>query len=351
MPAPSSDPDPKNDPKDDFARAVAAPAGPADDLGAVWRLLDALPPAAAGGDLAATTVDLVAAKVAGATRTRDRERIGPGRWITPVAAVVASLAVGLVAGRVAAPDPDQWVLERLPVIEHLGLLREAGSIEFLEAVAERMSVNPELPRWPRAGDPQSLREEAREFDAVLGKLEVGAADRGQGRDAMRARRASVAALPAARKADLERNVETFRRLSSLDRGQLTAVAAALADPTNRRLRDAARRWHLFLAAMNPVVRRTVIEMPADERLEMLERPAGRPRDEFRERRPNGEGGGLPRRPPNGPPRPIRPGLPPPRNDPPQEPRPGSARDQGLRFPPPPGTGPREAPAETRAPPR
>jgi hypothetical protein len=350
MQAPSSDPNSTNDSTNDFARAVAAPAGPADDLGAVWRLLDALPPAAAGVDLAATTVDLVAAKVAGATETRDREWAGPARWTMPVAAVVASLAVGLVAGRVAAPDPDQWVLDRLPMIEHLGLLREAGSIEFLEAVAQRMSVNPELPRWPRAGDPQSLREEAREFDAALEKLAAGAADRGQGRDATRARRASVAALPAARKADLERNVETYRRLSSLDRGELTAVAATLADPKNNRLRDAARRWHLFLAAMNPVVRRTVIEMPADERLEMLERPAGRPRDEFRERRPNGEGGGLPRWPPNGP-RPTQPGLPPPRNDPPQEPRPASARDPGLRFPPPPGTGPREAPAETGAPPR
>jgi hypothetical protein len=345
MQAPPPDPDPKND----MARAAVAPAGPADDLGAVWQLLDALPPAAAGVDLAATTVDLVAAKVAGATETRDREWAGLARWTMPVAAVVASLAVGLVAGRVAAPDPDQWVLDRLPVIEHLGLLREAGSIEFLDAVAQRMSVYPELPRWLRAGDPQSLREEAREFDAAIGKLEAWSADRGQGREATTARRASVAALPAARKADLERDVETFRRLSSLDRGELTAVAAALADPKNNRLRDAARRWHVFLAAMNPVVRRTVIEMPADDRLEMLERPAGRPRDEFRERRPNGDGGGLPRWPPNGP-RPTQPGLPPPRDDPPRELRPGSARDQGLRFPPP-GAGPRAAPAETPAPPR
>jgi hypothetical protein len=197
----------------------------------------------------------------------------------------------------------------------------------LKALAERMSANPELPRWLRAGgDPQALREEAREFDAALVKLASEDVPSSLGRDATKARRTAVAALPAARKADLERDAETFRDLSNLDRQELTAVAEALADPANARLRDAARTWHVLLAAMNPLVRRQVIEMPAEERLEMLERPAGRLRDEFRERRPPGAGGGPERRPlPGGPP--------------------------GFRFPPPPGAGPREAPAETPAPPR
>lgn len=331
-------------------------SGPAGDLGDVWQLLDALPPAAARVDLAATTVDLVAAKVAGFARDGDRERTGPGRWLIPVAAVVAALAAGLVAGRATAPDPDQWVLERLPVIEHLDLVRQAGSLRFLEAVADRLSLNPELPRWLRAGgDPQALREEAREFDAALAKLASEDVQGSLGRDATKARRTAVAALPAARKADLERDAETFRRLSNLDRQELTAVAEALADPTNGRLRDAARTWHVLLAAMNPVVRRTVIEMPIEERLEMLERPAGRLRDEFRERRPNNAGGPDRRPMPGGPPGVPSIGPPRPRTGEPnrpserfQEGRPGPP---GFRFPPPPGAGPREAPAETPAPPR
>ena len=53
-------------------------SGPAGDLGDVWEMLDALPTASAGVDLAATTVDLVAAKVAGAARSRDREPVGWG---------------------------------------------------------------------------------------------------------------------------------------------------------------------------------------------------------------------------------------------------------------------------------
>lgn len=303
----------ESEPEPEGGAAGGPESGPAGDLGDVWHLLDALPPARARVDLAATTVDLVAAKVAGIARAGDDGPIGTGRWLIPVAAALASLAAGFVAGRATAPDPDQWVLERLPVIEQLDFLREAGSRRFLDAMAERLSRNPELPRWLRAGgDPQALREEAREFDAALTKLAGEEVHGSRGRDATKARRAAVAALPAARKSELERDAETFRRLSNSDRQELTAVAEALADPTNGRLRDAARTWHVLLAAMNPVVRRTVIEMPIEERLEMLERPAGRFRDEFRERRP-------------GPP--------------------------GFRFPQPPGSGPPGAPAETPAPPR
>jgi hypothetical protein len=332
---------------------VAEPGSrPAGDLGDVWQLLDALPLATARVDLAATTVDLVTARVAGIARAGDRERTGPGRWVMPIAAVVASLAAGLVAGRATAPDPDQWALQRLPVIEHLDLLREAGSRRFLRAMAERATANPEMSRRLRAGgDPEA----AREFDAALAKLAAEGAKGSLGRDATRARRAAVAELPDEQRADLERNADAFRRLSNPDRQELTAVAEALADPANERLRDVARTWHLILAAMNPVVRRTVIEMPIEERLEMLARPAGWLRDEFRSRRLNNPGGPDRRPLPGGPP--GVPGSGPPRPGPHEPNRPGERFEgprpgpPGFRFPPPPGAGPREAPAETPAPPR
>jgi hypothetical protein len=334
------------------------PAGPAGDLGDIWQMLDALPPAAASVDLAATTVDLVAAKVAGAARSREREPVGLGGWLMRLAAVTAALAGGLVVGRATAPDPDRWVLDKLPLIEHLGLLREAGSVDFLEAVAERMAASQEPPRWLRYGrDPQALRDEAREFDAALKQLEADATARARGTDLLEARRKQVSKLPADKQADLERSADTFRGLSSLDKRELTAVAAALADPTNGRLRDAGRMWHVILEAMNPVFRRTVIEMPAADRLEMLERSPGRPREDFRDRRPNGDGDE--RRPPFGPPGPpqfgppqfgpARPGNGPGR--PGERPQGGLPGPPGFRPPTPPAAAPREAPAETPAPPR
>jgi hypothetical protein len=330
-------------------------SGPAGDLGDVWQMLDALPTASAGVDLAATTVDLVAAKVAGAARSRDREPVGWGGWLARAAVVTAALAGGLVVGRATAPDPDRWVLEKLPLIEHVGLLREAGSVEFLEAVAERMAASHGPPRWLRYGrDQQSLRDEAREFDAALKHFEADAAAQAGGTDVVETRRRQVTKLPADKQADLERAAETFRGLSSIDRRELTAVAAALADPTNGRLRDAARTWHVILAAMNPVVRRSVVEMPAEERLEMLERSPGRPREDFRDHRP-GEGGGAEWRPPPfGPPGPPQIGPPRPSNGGPG--RPGDRPPGGIPGPPgfrppPPAADPRGAPAETPAPPR
>ena len=340
------------------AEPVPEPAGrasgPAGDLGDVWEMLDALPTASAGVDLAATTVDLVAAKVAGAARSRDQEPVGWGGWLARAVLVTAALAGGLVAGRATAPDPERWVLEKLPLIEHVGLLREAGSVEFLEALAERMAASQGPPRWLRYGrDQQSLRDEAREFDTAVKHLEADAAAQARGTDVVETRRRQVTKLPADKQADLERATETFRGLSSIDRRELTAVAAALADPTNGRLRDAARTWHLILAAMNPVFRRSVVEMPAEERLEMLERSPGRPREEFRDRRP-GEGGGEEWRPPPfGPPGPPQIGPPRPGNGGPGRPGerpPGIPGPPGFR-PPPPAADPREAPAQTPAPPR
>jgi len=337
-------------------RHAAVTAGPADDLGDVWQMLDALPTVSAGVDLAATTVDLVAAKVAGAARNRAGEPAGPGVWLVRLAVVAAALAGGLVIGRGTAPDPDRWLLERLPLIEHVGLLREAGSVDFLEAVAERMAASQGPPRWLRYGrDPESLRDEAREFDAALNNLEADVPTRARAGDELEARRRQVTKLPADKQAELERATETFRGLSSLERREITAVAAALAEPANERLRAAARIWHVILAAMNPVVRRTVIEMPVEERLEVLERSPGRPREDFRDRRPNADGDD--RRPPFGPPPfglpqvgPLRPsngGA----GRPGERPQGGMPGPPGFRPPPPPATAPREVPGETPAPPR
>jgi hypothetical protein len=332
----------------------AEPRLPADDLGEVWTALDALPPATARVDLAATTVDLVAARVADDARRPDRPGSGPAAWGIRVAAVAAALVAGLAAGRSLAPDPDRRVLEHLPLIEHLGLLREAGSVAFLEAVADRLAGRQGPPRWLRlARNPEELRAEARQFDEAVATLEAEPIGRDAGEDVIRQRRHRVESLPAAERGELERSAAAFDKLAGYDRRELTAVARALRDPGRQRLRDAARTWHLLLVAMNPMFRRTLVEMPVSERLEFMDqrperfepRSPGRPRDDPRDRRPadgrrpdfGGEFDGKgPRQPRGG----------------------GASRPGGFPGPPsfrpsepPRAAAPRVAPAETPAPPR
>lgn len=335
------------------------PGKPADDLADVWQVLDALPGASTPLDLTATTVELVAARAA-----HDTARIAPvpssrTRRLWPLAAVVAGLVAGVVTGRATAPDPDRRVLEQLPLIEHLGLLQEAGSVEFLEQLARRMAAGqgPSARWFGFSRDAESLRAEAREFDAAIESLQAQLAASQSDRGPLASRRERVAGLADAELAALEKSAVTFEGLAAVDRRGLARLAQALADPEATALHEAARLWHVIVSATNPAFRRNVIEMATAERLEWLARGTGRfePRLPSRSReeergdrrpvgpRPDGEDRGWNGRQPPFP----RPGTGFPGAGPPG-PQPGWPAFRGSP-PPRPAAAP-EAPAETPAPP-
>jgi hypothetical protein len=311
---------------------------PADDLADLWEVLDTLPAAKPATDLTATTVELVAAKVANDVRPKGGSQARPIDRFVPFAIILGGLVVGLAAGRLTAPDPDAKILERLPVIEHVGLLQELGSVEFLESLAEQMKeggANP--PRWLRlVRDPAGLRVEAQEFEATLAAIRSEMTTDESSRAAIDRRRGHVAALSASDLAALEKSAATFEALAPIDRRELEHLATVLADPTRAPLHEAAKQWHLIVTAMNPAFRRNIIEMPSEDRLEWLTRSAGR----YEQRPSNGSRGderGGDRR-PSGPRR---------ENSDPSN-RPGS-RQPPFQWPPPPLDGDRPTELPPRGP--
>jgi hypothetical protein len=113
-----------------------------------------------------------------------------------------------------------------------------------------------------------------------------------------------------RRVELERAAREFAGLSPAEQRQLAEVARALVDPTRPALREAARVWHLWVAASDPADRRSIVALDTEERLEWLDRRArfearvnGRAR-EFDRRGPPREGEGRPE-PPRRPPPQVR----------------------------------------------
>ncbi len=372
-------------------RSVAADetaASPEQALAGVWDMLDVLPRSAASPALTATTVEMAAVAVRGAGEQRTaRGRLVRGWWM-PGLAIIGGLGIGIFAGRNTAPDPDVRALEYLPVIRHIAALREAGSVEFLTAVASRnfppvrrfgpfsrpgdgrsgdsRGADP-APEGGRTGDQpvekgaaekavgeKAVGEKAvgdktadlpvpAELEAAIVGLQAEPVGRDLPADVLARRRAEVEAAPADDRRRLADRVSEFMTLSEVARYDVLQLARFLADTSNdnaaerERLLGAAAVWHQYVSMRDPAERSDVVDLPAEERLESLDRFYARfqfrgPREwdsrrGFGGQRPPGEapgpaggngappggGGGGPAEPPPGPPRPggpgFRPGVP------------------------------------------
>jgi hypothetical protein len=355
----------------------AAATDPSLALADVWDLLDVLPAAVASPDMMASTIEMAAVH-ASAAISRTGSRIGTdsratsgrvGRpapvaawpsvrqWLPGAALVLASLLAGIAVGRATAPSPESALLASLPVVQHLDLLREAGSVAFLEAVAKG-GYPP--PRRPPAQSKADIREDAEEFDAAIASLRAGGAVTID-RETVSLRREQVLRMPEAQRRQLDRSAETFQRLTRADRSELIAVGRALADPAREQLLKAARLWHAWVQLRDPADRRDIIDLSGEDRLEWLDRWSRI--DSRQDSRQDGRDGRDPMRPfyererdpRRRPPPEFQQGTPPFWRDdhprPPGSPRPrGPGPGMGPGVSPPPNDRP-PPPEETQAPPR
>jgi hypothetical protein len=260
----------------------AAATDPSLALGEVWELLDVLPAAAASPDMMATTIEMAAvpagemmsrtgsgAMTARGGRPAEAAAWPPVRqWLPGAAIVLASLLAGIAVGRATTLNPESTILASLPVVQHLDLLREAGSVGFLEAVAKGGYSPPRRP--PPTQSKADVRNDAEEFDATIAALRT-AGDVTTSRETLAARREQVLQMPDTARRQLERSAETFQRLRGADRSELVAVGRALADPGREQLLKAARVWHMWVQLRDPADRRDVIELSSEDRLEWLDR--------------------------------------------------------------------------------
>jgi hypothetical protein len=223
-----------------------------------------------------------------------RNRAGrcAGRGGGPAGCVVGSLAIGLVVGRATTPDPDERILEYLPVVEHLGVLQEAGSVAFLNSVAERAYPPPRRfpfgrPPEERPADgaarpdsppaPPDEDDDWLQLNDTLEALQDGPFGPETPAGELDARRERVEDLDAEARRRLADAAAAFQELPLARRHDVIELARALGegDPDGElgTLVGAARSWHRWLAWRDPADRHSIVALEAHERLEWLDRYA------------------------------------------------------------------------------
>ena len=270
---------------------TAPPGGDGGDaLDDIRILLDGLAPSAAPVSLASTTIEMAAVSPGGRTapHLQPPRRPRSRSWWGPVGCVLGALVLGLVVGRATTTDPDERILEYLPVVEHLGVLQEAGSVAFLGSVAERgyppprrfsFGRSPEE-RGARPDDPQDPSAEADDWlllTETLEALQEGPFGPETPAGEIDARRERVEDLDAESRRRLSDAAKTFQELPLARRHDLIELARALGEGDPEKELDtligAARSWHRWLAWRDPADRHSIVALEAQERLEWLDRYA------------------------------------------------------------------------------
>lgn len=279
------------------ADAVPAPRSgsdsPATDpLDDIRLLLDSLAPSAAPASLASTTLEMAAVSATGhgAPRTTSSRTLRRSWW-GPAGCVVGALAIGLVVGRATTTDPDERILEYFPVVEHLGVLEEAGSVAFLQSVAERAYPPPRRFPFGRPPDERPADGEARhsppaqpdedddwiQLNDTLEALQDGPFGPETPAGELDARRERVEDLGPEARRRLADAAEAFQGLPRARRHDVIELARALGegDPDGElgTLVGAARSWHRWLAWSDPADRRSIVALESQDRLEWLDRYA------------------------------------------------------------------------------
>jgi len=258
---------------------------PAAALGDIWEALDALPRSTPSSAATATTIEMVA--ISAQHRSAVAARPTPQAWLAAAALVAGGFLGGAAVGRATLPTVGgRLPAQQGPLVEHLELLQEAGSVEFLHEVDRRGYPPPRsfpLLQQPVGEDPV--------FETAIRALRRGSTEEA-GTPASSGDRERPEPMSADRRREMEERMREVARLDGLERRKLSELARVLANPKNQHLVDAARLWHAWVDSRDPAERRSIISLDTEERLEWLDRysqlqsriPTGPFNDRERQRR-------------------------------------------------------------------
>lgn len=266
-----------DEPRDD-AGDDAAPPPDGDVLSEVRGFLDVLDVTRAAPGLLSTTIEM-AAVPPGAAPGAGAARVRLHAWWWATAAVASGLVAGIVAGRATGPDPDEPVLQYLPVVEHLDVLQEAGSTAFLEEISKRGIAEPRRFPFPRpqddAADGEAGGEEGwPEFDDAVGALRYVTFGPETPGGEIASRRDRIEEMDDDELRHVADRVTAYRLMPREARHDLIELARALGESDEEsldRLVAAARVWHRWVDWSDPADRQAVVALDRDDRLEWLER--------------------------------------------------------------------------------
>lgn len=102
-----------------------------------WDLLDQLPRAEVDSSLMRSTVEMIATEAeADASRDFGRDAVRGQRWRQAGSLLVAA-AAGFLMLRLLWPEPNEQLLQDLPIVENLEAYRQTPDLEFLKQLSER----------------------------------------------------------------------------------------------------------------------------------------------------------------------------------------------------------------------
>jgi hypothetical protein len=214
-----------------------------------WQMLDRLPRAAVDENFTKTTIEMVALSASQEAEAiaRALPRTKRRRRMAGIASMAAALVVGFAVGSRIWSDPNEPLVQDLPVLANLDLYYQADDIRFLRLLEQEnvfRDADDEATGAPRPAPPAANADEA-----------------------PAARRASLAQLKPHEQQELLRKYERFQAMPAEEQQRLRDLQAQIgSDPNSARLHQVLARYHEWLKTITPSQRATLADLAPEERV-------------------------------------------------------------------------------------